>query len=127
MGDPVEAKEIGTQPSRALWLWAGIFLSPVAAAVQLQTVWLTSEYGCFTNDFRWNHVASVAALVVSASGIVIAISEYRKWKRAGDSSSGDADSRRRFMSVMGLMSSTLFTLVVVAIWLPTLMGVPCGR
>ncbi len=127
MSGAIEAKEIGVKPSKALRLWAGIFLSPIAAALQIQTLWLTSEYGCVTNDFKWNHIASAIALLITAIGIVFAVSEYRKWKHAGTNSSGEPDSRRRFMSFVGLMSSALFTAVILTIWLPTIMGVPCAK
>jgi hypothetical protein len=127
MAESIEAKEIGEKLSRALRLWAGILISPIAAAIQLQTLWLTSEYGCQTADFTWNHVVSISALIVSAVGVAIAVSEYRKWAHAGDNSGPEHDSRRRFMAMVGLMSSALFTVLIFALWLPTIMGVPCGK
>ena len=127
MAESIEAKEIGVTPSRVLPLWGGILISPIAWAIQLQALWLTSEYGCITSDFTWNHVVSVCALIVSAIGVAFAVSEHRKWDHAGDNSGPDHDSRRRFMSMVGLMSSALFTVLIIALWLPTLTGVPCGK
>ena len=127
MAKAVEDKKHAVEPARALRLWIGMLLPPVAWLVQLQTLWLTSELGCFTSDFLWNHVASVTALIVSAIGLLIAYLEYRRWASAGENSSDDPRSRRRFMSMVGIMTGALFTTVIFAQWLPTLLGVPCDK
>jgi hypothetical protein len=111
----------------ALSLWVGILLPPVAWGVQLQTIYLTSEYGCLTADFVWNHVASVAALLLALAGGVLA---FRLWRASGGGSEvedGTPLSRARFMSILGIFSGVLFSLVIFAQWLPTLMGVPCSK
>ena len=45
----------------------------------------------------------------------------------GDNARFEAGSRRRFMAMVGVMSGALFTLVIFAQWLPTLLGVPCDK
>lgn len=128
MAEKAKAKlEDNVEPGTAFRLWIGMLLPPVAWAIQLQAMWLTSEYGCFTSDFMWNHVVSIAGLVVSLIGTFIAYMEYRKWEPAGDNARFEAGSRRRFMAMVGVMSGALFTLVIFAQWLPTLLGVPCDK
>jgi hypothetical protein len=107
--------------------WVGLLLPPIAWIVQLQTLWLTSEYGCETTDFMWNHVASAVALLLSVVGGLIA---YRDWRAGGSHTANESSrppSRKQFMSLLGILTGTLFTLVIFAQWLPTLMGVPCDK
>jgi hypothetical protein len=111
----------------ALRLWIGILLPPIAWGVQLQSVYLASEFGCLTSDFTWNHVLSALTLVVALVGGVIA---WFEWVAAGATTEAegvDRMSRRRFMALIGILSSALFSVTIVAQWLPTLMSVPCGK
>jgi hypothetical protein len=127
MAKKVKAKAIGIDIGRAFRLWIGILLAPVAWAVQLQTVYLTSEFGCFTSDFMWNHVLSGLALVAAIIGGVIA---WLEWVAAGattDTEGPDFMSRRRFMALIGILTSALFSVTIVAQWLPTLTRVPCDK
>ena len=115
--------DIGT----ALRLWIGMLLAPIAWGIQLQSVYLTSEYGCFTSDYTWNHVLSALMLVTAMVGGAIA---WLEWAAAGattDEEGGDRMSRRRFMALIGILTSALFSVTIVAEWLPTLMRVPCGK
>jgi hypothetical protein len=115
------------EPARAFRLWIGMLLPPIAWIAQLQTLWLTSEYGCFTSDFLWNHVVSIVALIISAIGGYIAYLEYREWSAIGSNEKFDVRSRRRFMAMVGVMTGALFTTIIFAQWLPTLLGVPCDK
>ena len=127
MAERTKENEERVEPARALRLWIGMLLPPVAWSVQLEAMWLTSEYGCYTSDFLWNHVVSLTGLIVSAIGWYIAYAEYREWAAIGDNAMHDARSRRRFMAMVGVMSGALFTVLIFAQWLPTILGVPCDK
>jgi hypothetical protein len=127
MAKKLKAETITADPSRALRLWFGLLGSPLIWAVQFQTVYLTSEWACYAMDFSWNHVASIAALLMSAWALWIAYSEWRAVGAGTADESGDPDTCRRFMAIVGMMSGALFTALVFATWLPTLTGVPCGK
>lgn len=121
------AKTEESDQGRMFWLWIGMLLAPAAWIAQLQTLYLTSEYGCAYSDFFWNHVVSFAALLLSLSGLFVA---WREWKAAGSSTedaSGKPISRRRFMAMVGILTGLLFSAVIVAQWLPTALGVPCSK
>ena len=108
-------------------LWVGLLLPTAAWAIQLQTVYLTTEYGCKYGDFMPNHLVSIFALLASAVGGLVA---WRNWLDAGrewESTGGDETSRRRFMAILGMLTGALFTLLIFAQWLPTLAGVPCDK
>ena len=124
----LHAKDVGESAERGLPLWIGMLLPPVAWAVQVQALWLTSEYACNTANFLWNHVVSVVALVVSAAGGLVAYIERKKLGPKGSSETNDDPvMRRRFMAMIGILTGALFTMVIFAQWLPTLLGVPCSK
>ena len=122
-----EAKNEFSEKRGQLWLWLGLLLPPAAWAIQLQTVYLTSEYGCKYMDFMPNHLASVFTLLLSIIGGVIA---WRNWIEAGktwEAKEANPIDRSRFMAILGMLTSALFTLLIFAQWLPTLLGVPCDK
>jgi ABC-type uncharacterized transport system YnjBCD permease subunit len=127
MARTIETTKQNEAPGRMFWLWVGMLLPPTAWAAQLQALYLTSEFGCFTSDFFWNHVVSVVALVLSIFG---GFTAWREWKSAGSNTEdegGNPLSRKRFMSMIGILTGSLFTAVIFAQWLPTLLGVPCDK
>ena len=105
----------------AFRLWIGTLLPPAAWLAQLQALYLSSEFGCTTSNFTNNHIVVVVALSVSLLGWAIA---WREWtKRREDTT----DRRSRFMALVGTLGGTLFTILIFAQWLPTIMGVPCDK
>lgn len=114
-------------PISELLLWTGFLLPPLAWSIFLETVYLFSDYGCSTNNFLPNHVVSAAFLIVSLIGWAVA---WSNWKKSGstwpDDSSGSIP-RSRFMSALGLFTGALFSALIVAQWLPTILEVPCGK
>jgi hypothetical protein len=127
MSESVEAKPKKIDTGIAFRLWVGMLLPPAAWAVQLQSLYMTSEFGCRSSNFTLNHVVVVAALALSLLGGAIA---WREWLASGaneEAEGGDRLSRRRFMSMLGILTAALFTVLIFAQWLPTLMGVPCDK
>jgi hypothetical protein len=127
MSKRVEAKPKKIDNGIAFRLWIGMLLPPAAWAAQLQSLYLTSEFGCKSSNFTWNHVVVVAALALSLLGGAIA---WREWLASGatnDAEGSDRMSRRRFMAMLGILTSALFTVTIFAQWLPTLVGVPCDK
>jgi hypothetical protein len=115
------------QPMSELFLWIGFLLSPLIWIVYLETVYLFSDYGCKNENFLPNHIVSAVALIISLLGGAVA---WSNWQKSGstwpDDRSGSV-SRSRFMSALGLLTSSLFSALIFAQWLPTLLGVPCGK
>jgi hypothetical protein len=122
-----EAKRDFSEKGGQFWLWLGFLLPPIAWAVQLQTVYLLSEYGCGSGNFLPNHIASAGALILSVCGGLVS---WRNWMKAGGewkSEKAEPLARSRFMAILGVLSGALFTLIIFAQWLPTLLGVPCDK
>lgn len=122
-----QTKNEFSRKSGQFWLWLGFLLPPIAWAIQLQTVYLTTEYGCKYNNFMPNHLVSVFALLLSIFGGVVS---WRNWLETGSewkSEKANATDRSRFMAILGMLTGALFSLVIFAQWLPTLVGVPCDK
>ncbi len=111
----------------AFRLWIGLLLPPAAWIAQLQALYLSSEFGCATSNFTKNHIVVVVALVVALIGWAFAWHEWTKTRDDAAVDTGERDTRSRFMALVGVMSGALFSLLIVAQWLPTLTGVPCDK
>jgi hypothetical protein len=122
-----KAETVTADPPRALRLWIGILLPPLVWAAQMQTIYLTSEWACYAKDYSWNHAVSIASLVLSLVGIWVAYSEWKAVGGGTEDENSDQDTRRRFMSILGMLLGSLFTALIFAQWLPTAMGVPCSK
>ena len=128
MSRPIQKVEQGFEDhGRDLAFWIGMLLPPVAWALQLQTLYLTSEFGCYMSNFVWNHVVSAGCLVLSIVGGLVAWSRWRGHETDAADDAADPGSRKRFMAMLGLLSGGLFTLAIIAQWLPTIVGVPCEK
>lgn len=127
MTKKIEAETITAVPSRASRLWFGLLGPPAVWATEFEAVYLTSEWGCYAMDFKWIHVASVMALVISLLAFWVAFSEWRLAGGGTADEDSDQDTRRRFMAILGMLTGVLFAALIFATWLPTLTGVPCGK
>jgi hypothetical protein len=114
-------------PISELLLWTGFLLPPLAWSVCLEAIYLLSDYACLGGERLPNHIVSAAFLLVSLIGFGIA---WSNWNKSGamwpDGRSGSIP-RSRFMSALGLLAGALFSALIFAQWLPTLLGVPCGK
>jgi len=125
--ETIKPEPVKLDHGTAFRLWIGMLLPPSAWAIQLQVLWLTSEYGCYNNDFLWNHIVSITALAASVFGGLVAFREWRATGGGTDDDDATLISRRRFMALIGMLTGSLFTVIIFAQWLPTLTGVPCDK
>ena len=127
MAESRKAETIETRPLDEWLLWIGLLLPPLAWGLQLQTVYLTSEYGCATSRFVWNHAVSAAALILSLLGLAVAWWCWRLLGSTTEDEGGTPPSRKRFMAILGMLTGALFSILIIAQWLPTILGVPCDK
>jgi hypothetical protein len=115
------------EPVSQLMLWIGFLLPPIAWSLHLETVYLLSDYACAYNNFVPNHIASAVCLLISLIGFTVA---WFNWQRSGSTwpnGASGAIPRSRFLSALGLLTGALFSALIFAQWLPTIVGVPCGK
>ena len=106
-------------------MWAGVLAGPVAWAGQLQAVYALSAWRCDGGPAWPLHLASLLCLLVAAGGGYLAC---RDWRTVGGWPGGSeavAVGRTRLMTVLGMMSGTLFSVVILAQWVAVML-LPCG-
>jgi len=119
-----KAHELST--SRAiLALWAAFLAAPVAWLLQMQLNYALVPWACA-------HHASVAFVLVALLALAVAagggLSAWRTWRRVGAEESTEAGGsvgRTRFLALTGVMTSAMFSLVILAQGLAAVFLSPC--
>lgn len=123
----MEAEQEFSEKRGEFWLWLGLLLPTVIWAIQLQTNYLLIENACATGNYLPIHITSIVALILSFVGGVISWRSWMKTDGEWQSDTAGIVSRSRFMAILGVLTGSLFTLLIFAQWLPTLFGVPCDK
>jgi hypothetical protein len=107
------------------WLWFGILAGPLAFLLNLQLSYMLVQPVCVTAHHLVLHLVPVGALLLTVSG---GVSAWRNWRRTGQAESSEAGGvlpRSRFLAGVGLLTSGLFIVVIVAQWLPNFILALC--
>jgi hypothetical protein len=126
----VNAAKLKDNPPRSgagLMLWIGFILPPLAWAMEMEAMWLTTEWGCDKSEFKWNHVVAITALLLSIVGTLIAWTQGKATANTPEPTTIEKPSTRDFMSIVATALGILFTMLIFAQYLPTLLGVPCSK
>jgi hypothetical protein len=113
------------ESSRLAALWTGVLLAPTAFLANLELGYLAVRPACLSGSSLVLHLVHAACLLAAAGGGWVA---WRNWRNAGGAWSGEGgspESRSRFLAVLGIATSALFGLTIVAQWLPSLSLHPC--
>ena len=106
-------------------VWTGVLLPPIICAIQMEANYVLVGQACAAQrNVALYIVTSVALVVTIFSGIVSAVT----WKLFGTvwpTDAVDTPTRVRFISVMGLMSSAIALLLILAQAIATLSFDPC--
>lgn len=122
----VEPSEHFKEARGLLSLWGGVLLAPAAFLLNLQITYAVVTLNCM-GARPWLHLSSLATLLLALGGGWLA---WREWRRTGEGWPGDAEGavpRSRFLAMLGLLTSSLFALVVLAQWVPVLFLGPCSQ
>lgn len=119
-----EAPSSGARGGGAQWF--GLLAPPVAMLINLSLGYALVPWSCAAKSRVLLHgEIAVLVLISVAAGLVA----HREWKRFGGG--GEADdaggpaARTRFLGVLGIGSSALFTLILLAQWLANVFFTPC--
>jgi hypothetical protein len=113
------------QAGRIAALWTGLLLAPCAFLVSLELGYLVVPASCARGTALPVHLVHAGCLLVALAGALVA---WRSWRSEGSEWPGDAGgpgARSRFMAGVGLATSLLFGLTIVAQWIPALALHPC--
>jgi len=106
-------------------LWAGLLVPPLAFLANLEVGYALVPTACKAGNQGMIHLVHLVFLLLSLAAGLIA---WRSWNTYGSEWSGAEGgplARSRFMAGSGLTGSALFSLVIVAQWLPGFALTPC--
>lgn len=106
-------------------LWIGVLLPPVICAVEMETNFVLVRQACAAQRIAGLIVITVVALLITATtGAVCAVI----WKRSGaiwPTDTADDVTRSRFIAVLGMMSSAISFVLILAHGIATIEFNPC--
>lgn len=108
-------------------LWFGVLGPPVIWAARLMTAYALVPRSCEPGGLTAMNAVTLVAL---AGSLLAGFVAFRSWRGAGEAADGDGTAgllagRTRFLGFVGMLSSLLFSAVIVAEGLANLMVDPC--
>ena len=107
-------------------LWVGLLGAPAVWGVQFQAGYALVPKACANQSRLLLHLLSLLFLALAAGGVWLA---YREWHRLRPTSPSGTDEERiawpRFLALLGMMTSALFVLLIIAQGLPSFFIDPC--
>src|SRR4051794_12071882 len=121
------AGRVGRDEAKGFWLlWGGVLAGPIAWLVQFQIRYSLVPWVCTRHKpFVLHTVAGVFLLLVVVAGIFC----WRTWVMAGKQWPTETESgpkaRNVFLSLLGMLTSSLFALLIIAQGIPAFILDPC--
>jgi len=109
-------------------LWAGIIGAPMVWLTQFLICYALVPYVCHTRKFFSLHLTTIISLILV---VAAALCCWREWMDAGLMSPQSEDGGRlgttRLVAIVGLLSSALTFLLILAQGIATFMVDPCAN
>ncbi len=116
-------QEEQTTTPRALWLL--VVAAPVIVAAEMQTNFVLVRQACSMQRNLALYAVIVVAMILTIATAVLAISIWRREGAAWPTEAGDVATRIRFIAMLGILSSAMSFLVIVAQGIATVHFDPC--
>jgi len=107
-------------PADSLPLWVGVLGAPAVWAAQLEVIYSLAPWACAANRLP---VLYVLEFVFLATTVICGLLCIRYFHRGG--LHAEENDRTRFLASFGILSGALFSMVIVAQAIATLMLDPC--
>ena len=99
-------------------LWSGVLAGPIAWACDLGVSYALVKWTCSHGAQSVFVLITLAALVVVAAGAWLSWNALERTSEAVQTDGGEPHQRARFMAVLGLTSSALFGVTILAAAIP---------
>lgn len=120
-----EAPGSGARGGGAQWL--GVLVPPIAMLTNVSVGYAFVPWSCTANSRTVLHIEIAALALISVAAGFVA---HREWKHYGGGGQSDDTAgpgpRARFMGLLGIGSSALFTLILLAQWFANVFLTPCN-
>jgi hypothetical protein len=105
--------------------WAANLLPPMAFLLELEVAYMLVPRACREGNVLLVHLAHAATLLIALAGVVLAWNQWQRWGTSWSDEGSGPEPRSRFMTTLGLLTGIGFTLVILALWLPSFVVHPC--
>jgi hypothetical protein len=120
-----ESREEHSQITRSRAEWAGILTGPIVWLLNLQTTYSLVHWACLNKQLYPLRLASLFFLALTAVAGIISLNIFQKLKGEARVTPPEDIARQRFMVSLGMMTSALFALAIIAQGLATFFINPC--
>ena len=115
------------QATTPKWLWMLVIVGPAIVAIEMQANFVLVRHACSAQRNVALYAVVIVAMLLTIATIWIAIS---LWRRAGivwPTEAIDLANRIRFITALGVLSSVMLFLVILAQGIATVNFDPCQR
>jgi hypothetical protein len=106
---------LGSYEERAPALqWIALFLAPAAFFVHLQVAYVLVPWACVTGGHVWVHVSAIVAIGLALAGTWAGWLVHARSENPQSNEGAGAVPRTRFMGTVGLCTSAVFALLLIA-------------
>ena len=103
--------------------WYGVLGGAIAWAVQLEANYALVQQACASGEMTWLYIATALFLGLALSAVLVA---WHEWATArAERAPEPARSRSSFMGLLGMLTSSLFALIILAHAIPMFIFSPC--
>jgi hypothetical protein len=95
-------------------LWIGILAGPIAWALDLSASYTIVKWACATRNDGVFHLITFASLAMVGGGAVVSWLAFQTTAGDDPTDGGRPRQRARFMAILGLLTSALFALQIIA-------------
>lgn len=107
--------------------WFGVLIPPIAMLTNVSLGYAFVPWSCTADSRTVLHIVIAGLVLISIAAGFVA---HREWKHYGGGGQSDDAAgpgpRARFMGVLGIASSALFTLILLAQWFANVYLTPCN-
>jgi hypothetical protein len=105
--------------------WYGVLGGAIAWAMQLEANYALVQQACANGDMRWIYISTAVFLLLALSAVFVAGHEWASARR--EAAPEPSRSRSAFMGLLGLLTSSLFALIILAHAIAMFMFNPCEQ
>ena len=106
-------------------LWSGILGPQLVFLLHLQAGYALAPLACRQGHSFSLHVASVIAIVLTLGLGMLSLTGWRRSGRHWPDSSASLSTRDRFLGLLGVMTTAIVVLTLIAQWIPVFLIEPC--
>jgi hypothetical protein len=121
-----EARQITDTPRLEAAVWWGLAAGPFAWASDMGASYAAAPHACSTGHFYVLHVITVVCVVVALTGFALAFGTHRSLPQNADKEGHLPRDRAFFLSLLGIVISVGFAIVIVATAVPRWILSPCS-